>query len=417
MPTRLTVLLGLVVLVSIGLLVACGSHYSASSDGLVIVPSRGSAVVQSFSLNLSNGSLAQISSAPAIPGKPVAVILDPAGAFAYVAVVPDPGVPDSVSAIAAYSINSDGTLTAGTTVTMNTLGSDAINPSALAIDSTGKFLFVADQTTTDSLGEPVAGSISVFAVSGGSVSEAPGSPFTMPQAFGGTDPSAIALAVTPTVFPASTATTAVACALQTPPVQEFLYVADAANDLVWEFAVDGSTGALSPPGVQGSAPGFATGRIPSGIAIDPCNRFVYVANQNSNTVSGYTVCNSVSPTCADSDGGLVPTGNAAAAGNGPTAIAVDPFGNFVYVVNTQANSLSGFKITQVGGGLSPLSTPVVATGSSPVSIAIRGDGNWIFVTDNNSSNISQYAITPASGALAALPGITTDNFPYGVAVK
>jgi 6-phosphogluconolactonase (cycloisomerase 2 family) len=420
MSTRLTVLLGLVVLVSIGLLVACGSHYSASSDGLVIVPSRGSAVVQSFSLNLSNGTLAQISSAPMVTGKPTAVILDPAGAFAYVAVVPDSTVTNSVTigSIAAYSINSDGTLTAGTTVSMNTLeGSDAVNPSALAIDSTGKFLFVADQTTTDSLGAPVAGSISVFAVSGGTVSEAPGSPFTIPQAFGGTDPSAIALAVTPTIFPASTATTAAACALQTPPVNEFLYVADAANDEVWEFAVDGGTGALSPPGVQGSAPGFPTGRIPSGLAIDPCNRFVYVANQNSNTVSGYTICNNQSPTCPDADGSLVSTGNATPAGNGPTAIAVDPFGNFVYVVNTQANSLSGFKITQVGGGLSPLSTPVVATGSSPVSIAIRGDGSWIFVTDNNSSNISQYAITPASGALAALPGITTDNFPYGVAVK
>jgi 6-phosphogluconolactonase (cycloisomerase 2 family) len=417
MSTRLNALLGLVVLVSIGLLVACGSHYSATSDGLVIVPNRGSGTLQSFTLNLNNGSLSLISKAPLILGKANAVILDPSGQFAYVAVLPDLTVANSVTtvSIVSYNVNSDGSLTGANTVPM--IGGDALNPSAFAIDSTGKFLFSANQATTDSEGTPVEGSVSVFSLSSGSLTEAPGSPFALPHVLGGALPSPGGLAVTPTVFPVSTTIGTATCSLVGPPTVEYLYVSDSANNQIFDFMVDGSTGALEPPLNEALVPGTATDRTPSGVAIDPCNRFVYVANHDSNNVSAYTICNATGPTCQNIDASLVLVGTPAPVGNGPTALAVDPFGNFVYVVNTLANSMSAFQISQVGGGLSPLGTPTVATGSTPVSIAIRSDGSWIFVTDNNSSGISQYAVTPASGALAALPGITTDNFPYGVAVK
>src|SRR5437764_3757417 len=97
MSTRWTWLLGLIVLISIGGLVACGSHYKASSDGLVIVPSQGSAVLQAFSFNLSNGHTAQISTSPSTNGKPTAIILDPSGTYAYIAILPDPAVTNSVT--------------------------------------------------------------------------------------------------------------------------------------------------------------------------------------------------------------------------------------------------------------------------------------------------------------------------------
>ena len=55
MSKRLAWLLGVVVLVAIGLLVACGSNYSASSDGLVLVGSQGSGLIETFSFNLGTG--------------------------------------------------------------------------------------------------------------------------------------------------------------------------------------------------------------------------------------------------------------------------------------------------------------------------------------------------------------------------
>jgi 6-phosphogluconolactonase (cycloisomerase 2 family) len=405
MRIRLTWLLGVIVLVSVGFLMACGSHYSASSDGLLIVPSQGSDVMQSFSFNLSNGHTAQISTAPAVVGKPVAVVLDPSGAFAYVAIVPDPAVANSVAAIASYKINSDGTLAAGATpVPMNTVGGagGAVAPAAITIDSSGKFLFVADQATTAS-GSVVAGTVSVFSVSSGTVSEVSGSPFAIPVPIGGTTPSALSLAVTPTVFPAANA---VCSPPAVPPTSEFLYVGDEANNDLLEYSVDMSSGALAlMPAL--TTPGISTGSEPSGVTVDPCNRFVYVANQNSNNVSAFSILS----------GSPVVTGSPFSAGNGPGPIAVDPFGNFVYVVNTLSNTLSGFKISPVTGALTPLNPATLPTGTTPNSIAIRGDGNWLFVANTNSASVSQYAITPASGALAPQGSITTDNFPMGVAVK
>src|SRR5258708_8861913 len=84
MSKRFAWVIGVVVLVAIGFLVACGSKYAASNDGLVLTSSQGSAVIQSFSFNLASGHVSGISKPPATAGVPSSIVLDPAGAFAYV---------------------------------------------------------------------------------------------------------------------------------------------------------------------------------------------------------------------------------------------------------------------------------------------------------------------------------------------
>src|SRR5712671_7362776 len=114
MYKRFTWFVAVMVLVSIGFLVACGSHFSSnsSSNGLVIVPNQGSQAIQAFGITLSNGHVSQINTSPAILGQPTAIVLDPAGAYAYVTITPDSAVANSVAAasIASYKVNSDGTL-------------------------------------------------------------------------------------------------------------------------------------------------------------------------------------------------------------------------------------------------------------------------------------------------------------------
>jgi 6-phosphogluconolactonase (cycloisomerase 2 family) len=406
---RFTWLLAVMVLISIGFLVACGSHYSSNSstNGLVIVPNQGSQVIQAFGITLSNGHVSQINTAPAILGQPTAIILDPAGTYAYVAVVPTSAVANSVKAasVASYKINSDGTLSAaGATVTMNA-PAGAVSPVAITVDTSGKFLFVADEATASGT-TAVAGTVSVFSIGGGNLTEVAGSPFGVPAIAGSAGANLLGVAVTPTIFPSANAV----CSKQTPPAQEYLYAADASANQVWEFQVNPSSGTLGPPAPSTAIVGFAAGSVPSGVAIDPCNRFVYVANFQSNDISSYAI----SPT----DGSLVSAGPAASAGNGPGPIAVDPLGNFLYVVDKLSNQVSAYRISSAMGTLSALSPPVVATGTTPDSIAIRSDDNWLFVANYNSASISQYSITPATGALnPATTAITTDNFPLGVAVK
>lgn len=416
MSTRFAWLLGVVVLIAFGALVACGTHYSSSSDGLVIIGSQGSATVETFSFNLSNGHIAGISNTPGgtgtqtclLPGLPSSMVIDPSGSYVYAIINETDTCSGSQTGITSFNVKSDGTIGAVGSITADP------HPVALAMDSSGKYLFVA---------EGLGGTVSSYAISAGSLTPIPNS-FTFNLPIGFQTPNFAALATTPTVFPSNGINGQQNAVCSTvglnPPTNEFLYIADSVNNVVYEFVVDMSTGILSNPPNPGF---FPAGSVPSGVAVDACDRFVYVSNQTSNSVSAYTMCNGMTTqaqSCpATPDGSLVPVSGSpfalSAGANGPGPILSDPFGTFLYVLDTKSNMISPFKIAQVTGSLT--SQTVAATGLQPMSMAIRGDDNWLFVTNFNSATVSQYAVTPASGALNPQPAIQTDNNPWGVAVK
>lgn len=401
MRKRFTGLVAILVLIALGFVMACSTKYSTSNNGLVVVPTQGSAVMQSFSLDLGNGHLSQINnvSGPPTPGLPTAVVLDPAGSFAYVIVRENAVLSGSVTGIAAYQVASDGKLSSvGTT--------PVTNPVALAIDSAGKLLFVASGTE---------GTVSVFSI-GSNGSLAPvGKPTSLPAEPGGQATNASALAVTPTVYPIQFAP----CSGFTPPTTENLYVADAVNYVLLNYSVSSSGGLTLVP--TASTVGVPTGTVPSGVAVDPCNRFVYVSDAiPNNSVSAYTICQaaSVAQNCPTADYHLqTVSGSPFPAGDNPGPLVVDAFGNFVYVVDTGSNQISGFRISSATGALTAFTGAPVSTNSGPTSIAIRSDDSWMFVANVNSANLSEYAITPATGTLTPQPGVSTFNYPSGVAVK
>ena len=450
MSKRFAWLLGVVVLVSIGVLVACGSSYNASSDGLVLVGSQGSGLIETFSFSLNNGNVSAIDNTPTntsnltcvLNGLPSSIVIEPSGAYAYSIINANSACPKSATGIATFKVNSGGTTALTGSLVPFKPGPAAVVPGMMVMDPAGKFLFVADRaTTTDPSKPPVAyvsGSVSVFAIgSGGSVTEVPGSPFfptaqtTVPQS----SLDIVSVAPTPTVFPAigvNGVQNAVCSAVGlNPPTLQYLYAVDKLGNQVFEFAVNTTTGVLTNPSNASSVPSFSTDQTPEGIAVDPCNRFVYVSDNLTNNVSAYTMCNGSatqsSTNCpALPPGALVPVSGSpftlSGSANGPGPLLVDPYGNNVYVLDTLSNTISPFKISPVSGALAPLSTATVATGLGPTSMAIRGDDNWLFVANFGSASlggatVSQYSITPATGALSVLPAIATDNYPFGVAVK
>jgi DNA-binding beta-propeller fold protein YncE len=462
MRTRLTWIVAILALVSIGVLMACSTKYSSSSNGLVVVPSQGSAAMESFSVDLANGHVSEINNVngPPISGLPAALVLDPAGAFAYVIVYQNAAVPDSVTGIEAFPVASDGKLGSGTMYPLNNASvqvqvhvngqikteaeSVPVVPVALRIDSAGKLLFVADSATSDTSGNPVPGAVSVFAVgSDGSLTEvpasgsSPASPFVLPV--GGTNlippspctntvtcPSPLALAVTPTVYPPLYGY----CSGFTPPTTENLYVPDSTNNTLLNYTVDPSAGTLTLVSVLTPTMGVPTGTTPDGVAVDPCNRFAYVGNggpgNSGNSVSAYTICSAVSlPNCQNADYSLLPVKAspfAVTPGNAPGPLAVDAYGNFLYVVDVASGIVSSFKISPTTGSLTSLTPPFVSAGAGANSIAIRSDDSWMFVANSGSQGVgsqtlSEYAITPATGELTPEPPISTFNYPSGVAVK
>ena len=400
MRTRFTWIVGILVLVSIGLLMACSGKYTPHFDGLVVVSTyTGDAVMETFSLDLGNGEMTQVNNAdgPPTPGAATAVVLDPAGAFAYVIVTQNSEITPSSTGIATYQVESDGKLSSVIGVTPMT------NPVALAIDSAGKFLFVANGTE---------GTVSAFSI-GSNASLTSVGVVSLPIQPGGQPPNASALAVTPTVFPALNAP----CSTHIPPTSEDLYVTDYLNNLVFNYQVT-STGALSLVQTGGSTRGVPTGTEPNGVAVDPCNRFVYVGN-SVGSVSAYTICSVVSlPECPNADYSLLPVaGSPYNSGNGAGPLTVDAYAHFLYVLATNSNDVYGYKISYTNGALTPLTPAFVATNSFPTSIAIRSDDSFMFVANFNSANLSEYGITPFTGALTPQPTVTAFPLPWGVAVK
>jgi 6-phosphogluconolactonase (cycloisomerase 2 family) len=370
--------------------------------------------------------------------------MDPKGTYAYAiinAVAPCPG---SATGILAFKVNSSGSTSvvgslvafnSGTITIQGTAATEsvAVVPNTIVMDPAGKFLFAADRATADDKELPVPGSVSVFAIgSGGSVTEVAGSPFFTSNPATTLLQSAIdivSVAPTPTVFPAigvNGVQNSVCSAVGlNPPTSQYLYAVDGVGNQVFEFVVDPSSGVLKNSTNGSSVPSFSTDQIPAGVAVDPCNRFVYVSDSQTAKVSGYTICNAVSSGCPLADGSLKQVAGSpfslSGSANSPGPLVVDPFGNNVYVVGTLSNTVSPLKISPISGALAAMSPATVATGQGPMSIAVRADDNWMFVTNFGSASpggtVSQYAITPATGALTAQPAIPTDNLPWGVAVK
>ena len=459
MRTRFSWMVAILGLVAISFLMACSSKYSSSSNGLVVVPTQGSpeatAVMETFSLDLSNGSISQINNVngPPTVGLPGSVILDPAGAYAYVIVYQNAELVPSATGITSFAIGSNGKLAPGTTQSLNpsTMATAVcifsqngmtvtqnipvtvnapVNPAALALDSAGKLLFVADSATSAQAtytcngasvtGDvAVPGAVSVFTVSSGTLTEVAGSPFALPVESGGSAASASALAVTPTVYPVQYSY----CSGFAPPTTENLYVTDNSNYVLLNYSVDSSAGTPTLMPYSTSAPGIPTDVAPDGVAVDPCNRFVYVANATSNNVSAYTICSVINllsqPPCPVADFSLNPvTASPYPAGDSPGPMAVDAYGDFLYVVNTGSNNIFGYRINATNGGLTVFSGTPAATGIFPNSIAIRSDDSWLFVANlGYPGTLSQYAITLSTGALDSLPAVTTLDYPSGVAVK
>jgi 6-phosphogluconolactonase len=286
--------------------------------------------------------------------------------FSYVANAGD-------STVSAYTIDA----TSGALAAVGTPVATGTSPHAIVGTQDKKYVFVGNEGSND---------VSAFAVNSasGALTAVPGSPFPV-----GTDPKALALYG---VFGFGT----------------YLYVANAGSDTVSAFAVDPSSGALTPL----SPATFATGKSPSSIAVDPSLGYIYVANNGgSNDVSAFSV---------DIGTGLLTPvpGSPFPAGANPLSLALGAAQDgtqppFLYTANPDATnpSISGFSI--ISGAPTPLS-------GSPFPVAVSHDiatdrtGAYLYVTAG--SGVIGYRIDGTTGMLAPLPGfpVVTGTAPHSV---
>ena len=189
------------------------------------------------------------------------------------------------------------------------------------------------------------------------------------------------------------------------PLGKYLYVSNSVIDKISLFSINATTGALS------FVDNYATGDFPYKSAVSPDGKYLYVVNVGGNTVSAFSI--------SAANGELSSVGTYAT-GTAPTCIAIDPLQRYAYVTNGNSNTITAYTISGTGA-LAPINTSVadssVATGTYPNSVAVDMTGTHLVVANSNSNNASVYAITPATGALTLKLAFGTGLTPTHVAFQ
>jgi 6-phosphogluconolactonase (cycloisomerase 2 family) len=377
-------------------ILAGGSCSGSHNKSMMWIATQGDQMVRTYTISQESGGVIAVGNSngsPAATGvQPVEMALAPGGQTMFIV---NSGANGTAGSITAYTVASNGSLkAAGSGVAAGE------TPLSLAVDPGGKFLFVANQGTS---GDVTSGTISVFSISGTSLSQVAGSPFPTEIAgdVGSTGPSAVVAS----------------------PAGNYLYVANAFNSSVESFSFDAS-------GTLTLIARYPVGTNPSGLAFSRCagvtsstttascsaadGNNLFVSNSGSNNITIFSACIQVSGTCSSPNGTLaeIPSGSPVPAGLGPAMILIDPTTDFVFVVNRVSSQISQYQYSPMTGVLTFLGNASggasVFSGGITDNIAnVTNTFNWVVSTNNGASNVTIFRVSIA-GRLTAL---STGPFP------
>ena len=142
----------------------------------------------------------------------------------------------------------------------------------------------------------------------------------------------------------------------------------------------------------------------------PTLAFVYVVGQGDNSIHAFAE-KSTGDLPAQAISSFLTTPR-------PTAIALHPSKNFLYVPNLTSNTVSGFTIDHTAGVLAPIGTALSPTPvcvstsvcSNPISVAVNSAGQFLFVLNQGSASpavpasISVFNIDQTRGLLSPVSG-------------
>ena len=350
--------------------------------------------VSAYAVDYQSGVLTQLAGSPFTAGigrNPVTEVASPNGKNLYVVSKDD-------STITEFGIGTDGKLYG-----QHTYNSIGTLPVAAAIDSTGKFLYVA--STFQSGYSPTSGGpgdITIFPIA------ADGSLGAATSVNVGVNPVGIAVSKPGTIG-------ATAGSVYVYVVDQEGGLTGAATPYVVGFSQNTSTGALTLlPGSTCSttAPtvctGYRAGVLPSAIAIDPTTSYVYVTDKSTNQILGYRITNSSSGATLNGTLTALPT-SPFGTGLYPAGITIDPRGKYLLTANYNANSVSSFSINLSDGslgGTASAGSAQVATGPTCVTIE-PALGIYVYTSNSIDNSVSALQISPNTGALSGVP-----NTPY-----
>jgi 6-phosphogluconolactonase (cycloisomerase 2 family) len=315
--------------------------------------------IQSLRVNPTTGAVSQlpgvgVGSTPG-PANPGTIVADPLGRFIYVSDV-------EAGRIEVFTIDqASGQLTRVANSPFPTLGQQ---PYGMAADSTGNFLFVANSNSD---------TISAFTVgSSGALTPVAGSPFPVFAS-----PFRLALDSTNTLLLAS----------------------DNNSPQVSSFTVN-SVGAVSR---VGGSPFRALG-VANWLTVNPSSQFLFASSSDALTTGGAVEVFAIGATGSLSQ--VLPS--LFPAGRNPQDLVLTADGAFLYVANQQDDTISAFSVG-AGGSLVQISGSPFPGGSSPRALTIDSAGKFLYIANSSSAKISVWSINSTTGLLTTVSGS-----PFGI---
>jgi hypothetical protein len=168
----------------------------------------------------------------------------------------------------------------------------------------------------------------------------------------------------------------------------YWYVSAELDPAVLSFAVDPQTGWL-----RNTAIGAATTcpperpNLPSGIALSPDNRFLYVSNRGPNTISTFQV---------EEDGTLRAVGEVGTGGDWPRQFAI--VGDLLFVANQRSHRVVTFRLDPVSGLPEPTGDQLDVPSPSCVLVSpgdLRPNLDAVFVASDVMATGALYALRRA----------------------
>ncbi len=354
--------------------------------------------ISAFGIDFLSGSLVPLADSPIPAGNnPVALVASPNNLNLYV-------VNQNDSNVMVYQIGTDGKLY--NLQTINTTGS---TPTAVAIDAQGKFLYVTFRYQLGPTGQqfystasPGPGGLSIFPIKSDGTLDTPVKNTSVGGATAAAPLNYIPLGNNPVGLVTSKPQINV-------PAAGFVYAIDqetlsngSPGGVVLGFSENLTTGALTPvpgtvittpAGAKTVATGFGAGTTPSAIAEDPSARFVYITDEASNQLYGYTVLNT---------GALSPMPTAPfTTGVFPVAVTVDPRGKYLYVANATSATISAYAINvATGTPTGSVGSTATNTDTNPTCIAIdQSLGIYLYTSNSLASDVTALRLSPNNGGL------------------
>lgn len=292
---------------------------------------------------------------------PSAIATDPSGHHLYVANEGAGPQGSSPGTISQYSIGRDGTLTA---MPMQATGA---TPTAITIDATGHYAYVANFADGDGI-SPHVGGVSQYtiAASGALV------PMTPATVDGGVGTSAVALH----------------------PTAAFAYVANYTEGTIMVFAL-GRDGAIGPtPLSTVQLAGTDPKPLPNAMIIDPTGAYLYVANFGNSTIGQFSIDGVT--------GALTAMATPYLSQSVRTLTLHHTAGaDYVYAVDYKSGQVVEYKIGSSGNLVAVPPVVTVCGPECPNFIAFDQTGNYAYVADRTAAAISQLKVDAATGVLSA----------------